>query len=527
MAPSKPSAGRPKSSSQRIRCRRQHRAASIRNRLPNGISSHPLTWAREYLPDYFSDEPADFHRELMSDLADDTRRLIARVAPRGHAKSTCATLAFPLWCICQRRRRNIVLITHEISLARQFLRDIRTELETNPRILSAYPELAAAERSLTRGPARTCDADDALQVSRPAPLRKRSESVYTTATGLTIQAKSVGASLRGTRVGPQRPDLILCDDIEKDERIESPEGRAKLEHWLRRVVLPALAPDGRLVVLGSLLHYDSLLANLANPRKFPGWNYAVYRALEARPNADGTFSPEALWPARWPVSRLREERARIGTTAFEQEYQANPIDTSRRAFRPEWLSRYDPAALHGRELVSLMAVDPATGVSNGDFFALWIGQLDSESGVLYTRELTLERIGVVDQVRRIVAAWQRWRPVKIGIETVAYQAALQQILEEHSRREGLFMPIVPLRTVANKIARIEGIAPFLENGTFRLPAELDPEIEAQFLQFPRSRHDDAPDVCAMGIELARTLRGSRGGEIATAGKNPYARRGGW
>ena len=198
--------------------------------------------------------------------------------------------------------------------------------------------------------------------------------------------------------------------------------------------MPALAPDGQLLVLGSLIHYDSLLANLSDAKRFPRWDYKVYRALEAPLHDDGEHYRVALWPARWPVERLDEERERIGTLAFEQEYQANPIDDSIRVFQPEWLQRYEPRELVERNLITLMAVDPATGVSGGDFFAIWIGSLDRTTGIIYTRELTLERIGVVDQIKRIVAAFQRWRPLRIGIETVAYQVALKQILEDHSRK---------------------------------------------------------------------------------------------
>jgi hypothetical protein len=493
-----------------------------------------LRWALEFLPEYFCDEPAPFHAELLRDLENPDRRLLARVAPRGHAKSTCGALAYPLWCLCERRRRNIVIITHESSLATQFARDLRHELETNEQIIAAYGDLCKLEAKQSRsdaatkanarrtgssakpkrGPTRAAPkkasprgraANDAPAVRRPRT--KWSESMFTTATGVTVQAKGTGASLRGTKVGAHRPDLIICDDVEKDEHVASPENRRKLEHWLRRVVMPALAPGGQLVVLGSLIHYDSLLANLRDPRRFPRWDYKVYRALEAAPADDGQYYRVALWPARWPVERLDEERERVGTLAFEQEYQANPIDDSIRVFRPEWLQPYDPAELIEQNLVTLMAVDPATGVSGGDYFAIWIGS--------------------VDQVKRIVAEFERWQPIKIGIETVAYQVALQQVLEEHSRQRRLYMPIVPIQTMANKRARIEGTAPFYENGTFRLPPDLPPEVESQFLHFPKARHDDAPDVCAMGIELARSLRASRDFEGVTGRRSPFFRRGGW
>lgn len=475
-----------------------------------------LAWAREYLPDYFTDDPAGFHAELMGDLEAAEKRLIARVAPRGHAKSTCASFAYPLWCICEQRRRNIVIITQEASLAKQFVRDIRNELETNELIRARYGDL-------TVPPAGD---DDAKPRARKKTTRtKWSEQLFLTATGIAVQAKGTGASFRGAKVGPQRPDLIICDDIEKDEIVQSADGRRKLEHWLRRVVMPALAPEGQLLVLGSIIHFDCLLANLADRRRFARWDYRVYRALEARPREDGAFERAALWPARWPVERLDEERERVGTLAFEQEYQANPMDDAVRVFQPEWLRRFDPKTLPKRGLISLMAVDPATGSSGGDYFALWVGQYDVEAGVVYTRVLQLERIGIVQQVRRIVAAFKKWKPMKIGIEVVSYQIALKEVLEDVSRAEGLFMPVIGLQTTTNKRVRIEGLAPFVENGVMRFPEELDGEAEAQFLQFPKAKHDDAPDVCAMGLALARSV--GAGGKVETARVRGEARGAGW
>jgi predicted phage terminase large subunit-like protein len=307
-------------------------------------------------------------------------------------------------------------------------------------------------------------------------------------------------------VGPHRPDLIICDDIEKDALVERASNRAKLEHWLRKAVLPALAPRGRLVLLGSILHHDSLLAKMRDRKLFPGWDYRVYRAVEPELRADGSWVLNALWPARWPLERLEQERERIGSIAFEQEYMANPVDTSLRVFTPEMLKRYEEGELAGRDLATLVAVDPATGSEGGDFFAVWVGSVDLNDGTIFTRELLLERIDFRAQVRRIREVCERWQPLKVGIESNAYQKSLLHSVEEMGRAYRLYVPLVEIRSVTRKELRIEAVAPLFESGVFRLPVQLDPEAELQFLQFPRAAHDDGPDVCAMGVELARSLR---------------------
>lgn len=469
-----------------------------------------LAWAREFLPEYFSDEPSAFHVELMRDLADHSRRLLVRVAPRGHAKSTCASLALPLWALCERQCRNILIISHEASLATQFVRDIRAELDSNDRIRDRYGDLCAP-------PSATGDAK---------PRKKKwTESNLTTSSGVTIQAKGSGAALRGVRSGPNRPDLIICDDIECDEQVHNPERRKKLDYWMRRVLLPTLAPRGRVVVIGSLLHFDALLANLRDRQKFPGWDFRMYRALEVEPVAQAEggslmrateFRHVALWPSRWSVERLLEEQERIGTLAFQQEYQANPIDTSTQVFPADILRRYDPEMLDSiAERATVVAVDPAVGKQSGDYFAIWVGTIDRSSGAIYTRELTLEKIDFVQQVRRIISVFEAWRPERVGIESNAYQMALVHTLRDYSARSGLYMPIEPMMTRRNKELRIRGLAPLFAGGSLFLPQNLSRDAELQFLEFPFAGHDDAPDVCAMGVELARRVQGEAGVEGRT------------
>lgn len=451
----------------------------------------PLLWALRFLPHHFTAPPCPLHADLLRTLADPPGRYIARVAPRGHAKSTCAAFAFPLWCLCTQRRRNIVIVTHERALATQFVRDLRHELESNADLHAHYGDL-------------TPTAPQTGSRARPT-RRKWSDDYFTTANGLTVQAKSTGASFRGLRVGAHRPDLVICDDIEKDAHVVTMDARRKLEHWLRRVVMPALAPDGLLLVLGTLLHHDALLASLADPHRFPGWDHALYRAIETLSVEEAAPSPVALWPERWPLARLAEERTRLGALAFEQEYQGAPADLAEQVFRLEWLRMYDAEPPDPDRLVMLIAVDPATGASGGDFFALWVGGVDPPTGIIYTRALSLHRVPLVDQVRLIVASQQRWHAAKIGIETVAYQVALQHALVDHGRRHGLYLPVVGLRVHTRKRGRIEGLAPLIANGSFRLPLELPAAVLDQFLQFPHAGHDDAPDVCTLGLMLARDI----------------------
>ena len=71
-------------------------------------------WARQYLPDYFTYPLSSFHRWLTAQLQELHRRRGSRmvlVAPRGSAKSTWVSLAYPLWVALHQHESYILLIS--------------------------------------------------------------------------------------------------------------------------------------------------------------------------------------------------------------------------------------------------------------------------------------------------------------------------------------------------------------------------------------------------------------------------------
>ena len=52
-----------------------------------------------------------------------------------------------------------------------------------------------------------------------------------------VELIGLQTAMRGQRHGPHRPDLVICDDLENDENVKSPEQRDKLESWLKKTVL--------------------------------------------------------------------------------------------------------------------------------------------------------------------------------------------------------------------------------------------------------------------------------------------------
>jgi len=215
-----------------------------------------------YFPRYTDRKPAELHHYLFNHLPQQInqkqgcRMVIA--APRGHAKSTLVSQLFVLWCILTGRKKYAVIIMDAFGQAATMLEVIKVNLIANARLLMDYPN-HTGEGNLWK------------------------VDCIVTKNNAKIQVFGSGKRMRGLRHGAHRPDLVICDDLENDENVRSPEQRDKLQEWLNKTVLSLGAADDSMdvIAIGTILHYDSLLARLLNN---PLWQAKTFRAINRWPD---------------------------------------------------------------------------------------------------------------------------------------------------------------------------------------------------------------------------------------------------
>ena len=115
---------------------------------------------------------------------------IVDVEPRNHGKSTRMTFAYPLWRALFRKSQFIIVIGASDTDAQSQIENIRTAIEDNERIIEDFGFMAGSPWN-------------------KGMLRFR--------TGVTVLARGKGSSLRGRRNRQYRPDLVILDDMLKDE----------------------------------------------------------------------------------------------------------------------------------------------------------------------------------------------------------------------------------------------------------------------------------------------------------------------
>ncbi|MGE9986290.1 phage terminase large subunit [Desulfovibrio sp. SGI.169] len=422
---------------------------------------------------------------------------LACAAPRGEAKTTFVDVFFLLWCVVTGRKRYILIIADALEQAASFLEAVKVELESNPRLMADFGAHCGVGRVWNVG-------------------------AIITAQNVKIQAFGAGKRMRGLRHGPHRPDLALLDDLENDENVRSPEQRDKLESWLLRTVLSLGPADDSMdvVYIGTILHYDSVLARTL---KKPQWRGRIFRAVERMPERmdlwdaweriyktppDGPEAARAYyeerraemergavvsWPTFRPLYTLMCKRAE-DRAAFDSEQQNDPLVGDAAPFAEVLVYWHElPSGL-----LPFAACDPSLGKAGAgrDPSALLVGGLHRETLRLFVLEASIRKRHPDRIIQDMIALQRRYACLSWAVETVQFQEFFADVLVREAARQGIPMPVWPVKNHADKTLRIESLHPYFAQGRILLAPEQHTLLD-QLRHFPLADHDDGPDALEM------------------------------
>src|SRR3990167_1217962 len=213
----------------------------------------------------------EFHNEMWRLCCSDSK-YVAIAAPRGFAKSTAISLAYLMCTMLFRERQFAILISNTYKQAIMFLADIRSQLLKNQDLIE-YFEVAKIVKDTE---------DDIIVQVKDGHLFR-------------IMAYGSEQQILGTKWDNKRPDLVLVDDGENREIVESKERRRKFKDHIMKNLLPL--GSGKCVFrwVGTVLHIDSFLYRILNDKN---WASLVYRACKAFDD----FT-ELLWPDKMGEKR--------------------------------------------------------------------------------------------------------------------------------------------------------------------------------------------------------------------------------
>lgn len=417
-----------------------------------------------YFPRYLSYESSEMHNEMFRVAEDTKTKLSVVVAFRGSAKSTIFSLVYPIWAVlgCQ-NKKFVILASNTQKQSSLHFANLKRELENNEILKSDF------------GPFIAEDGDWSNSRLIVSPTNAR------------IMAASVDQNIRGARHDQYRPDLVIADDIEDLESVKTLEGRDKIERWLTGDILPIGDQNTKIVIVGNLLHEDSVLMRLKERnRKNPtDSQFLEFPLLDEKGNI--------AWPGKYPdMAAIEKERALIGNDiAWYREYMLKIISPDGQLIKPEWLKFYDEFP---KEKYRYYAHGVDLAISNSSFAD-------------YTAVVSIKVYGIGDELRMYVMAHpinkrldfpeaiqeiqnlHNTLPGKIYIEEVAFQGTYIQVLQKMN------YPVEGVKPHGqDKRMRANGITPAIKNGVILFPRNGCETLIRQMTGFGVEKHDDLLDA---------------------------------
>ena len=497
-------------------------------------AASPSIFADVYLGHHFTLPRSRMHNDLFEMLLKATNKRGARLAvaaPRGHAKITVVSLAYVLWSVLYSHEKFVLLVSATKEQAETLLKGIKDELQGNPLLIQDFPELCYP-------PGRK---------SPPKPWRR-----YQIVLRNKTEIRAVGAdqAIRGVKSGPHRPSLIVADDLEEKDQVASADLRQKRRDWFEGTLLKIGTPQTNAVVVGTILHYASLLAELTDPRrthsKAGGWRGSRYKAVESfsanpklwdqwesiytgnemyegesgeraaaafrKANVKAMLSgTKVLWPQLENYTRLMKMRANEGRYSFQSEKQNEPVDPEQCVFAEREIRFWDDQFADIEQLIASLgsnvrffgACDPSLGHSGrrGDYTAIVTLIEDYATKRMYVIGADLARRSTDRTIEAIVQLARHRKFYDFAVEANQFQELLADQLQNRARAAGVHLSVKKIKNTVNKRVRIQALQPLIAQGQIQFSRQHQALLD-QMREFPLGAYDDGPDALEMAVSIA-------------------------
>jgi predicted phage terminase large subunit-like protein len=433
---------------------------------------------------------AEFQKDIFRITEDVSNKLAIICAFRGSGKSTLISFSYALWSILGIQQKKFVLIISQTrAQSKQHMMNLKRELEANVLLRSDL------------GPFQEEDGEWGAS------------SLVFTALNARITAASTETSIRGLRHNQHRPDLIILDDVEDLASVKTHESRQKTYNWLSGEVIPSGDRNTRVIVIGNMLHRESLVMHLKKDID-EGMREGVFKAYPlVEPN--GTI----LWTGKYPTSAdIEEERKKSGNEyAFQREYMLNVLSDEDQVIDPTWIQYYDklpnsPGTYRGL----FMGVDLAISQKEtADYTAIVSGVLyghGKEFCLYILPNIVNRRMKFPEQIEQIKSLYFANRLAYSRVALLVESNGFQEIVVDQLKNQGVHAD--GIKTLIDKRSRIVTISDLIKCGKIKFPLTGAEMLIRQLVDFGIEAHDDAADAFTFIAQRMIDLDGS-GPFIAT------------
>lgn len=423
-----------------------------------------LAYDQNYTVNWHHDEIA---KALEAVERGEITRLIIEMPPR-HGKSQLASVYFPAWYLGRNPDKEVITASYSGDLAVKFGAQTRDVISDKQ--YQAIFSTKLKEDSKAKGEWRTDEGGS-----------------YT----------SVG---RGGATTGRGADVFLIDDPFKDrQEAESKVIRDACWDWYTSVVYTRLEKNGAIIIIMTRWHTDDIVGRVLKKAEETGevWHRVSFPAI-AEENEPHRRIGEALWPEKKNVAEL-EMIKKLDLYDWYALWQQRPIASETQEFKKEWFKYFTDEDIKTKDLNYYVMVDLAISEKeSADNTAIVVVAKETDKPDIYVVDVTAGHLDPLQVIEYLFHLKRKYgiRLIRVGIESVAYQKALQYFIEEEQRRRQEYFDIVELKaTVGSKEMRIRGLIPMYKAGVIYHRAT-QTELEEEALTFPKGTRDDRLDGLA-------------------------------
>lgn len=450
-------------------------------------------FGKTFFPRAIRNTTPAFHHE-MDGLLDSPDRFVSIQVFRGGAKTTKFRV-YMAKRISYGLSKTIVLVSKSQTHASKTLMWIRNAVERNTKWAQTF--------GLKKG---TKWNDEELEIIHGV----EGHTIWIVGIGIT-------GSTRGINFEDHRPDLILVDDVVDEENANTPEARNKIEGLVHGALKYSLAPKvdnpySKMAILQTPMAFEDISEMAKKDPMFVTMRQGCWtKDTEDLP----IMERKSAWEERFPTDDLIKDKlaavAKNKDSIFCREMECKLVTPEQAAFRAEWLQFYGEGCemqlppLH--ELTTVLAIDPvpppspaqvAKGFAKKDYEALAVLGKWKRTGKVFLLEVSFNRghdpSWTISEFFRLA---QRWRPINVVVESVAYQRVLSWLLKQGMQKLNKYWPILEMTDKRSKYDRIiQGLKGISSEKQLYVHSSHS-EFISQFTHYPNVPHDDVIEVVAV------------------------------
>lgn len=494
--------------------------------IDKGVSKHvggkpsPGT-ARDLMDNYSPRVPSFWDLE-----APHGKRKTLILMPRGHLKSTVATIAHKIQWILNYPNIRILISAATGDQVHGFLREIKSHFQYNDTFRWLYPEFCPSAK-------KAAEFGNQEQFTVPNCTRPNSKEA-------TVACVSVGSVVASTHY-----DIVNNDDVVDKENCRTAEQNLTVKQHLG-MLWPLLetAPDadkrpvayqrGWWDLVGTPYDYSDAYGTVQDEEAKKPKEDKTYYIYKQSALLEGELSTaechadcgrkekhqviehcKTLWPSRLPARALLDIATDPlqGWSVLSSQYLMNPVPDKTGLLESQdqivWVPSdairklYAYLSLH--ITVDLAGMEPSTNkLSDNDYTVIDLHGFGHD-GTLYVLSILRGRytpFEVINLLFQLSAVHPRLLDIKV--EKEAHARVLLPFLKREMAKRGKYLPIVEIKrdNRTSKQQRIKGLQPWFRNGSIKF-ADSQPHklaIIDEIMRFPRYAHDDILDTIADALQ---------------------------